>query len=162
MTNKSVVLAGGCFWGLEHLLANFKGVIDTKAGYVGGQVKDPTYEDVKTGGSGHAEAVEVTFDSEKLSLRELLHFFFKIHDPTTINRQGNDLGSQYRSAIFVVNNQDKEVVNEVISEVNSLKTFPSAVVTQVETLEKFYLAEEFHQDYLIKNPNGYNCHYIRN
>ena len=154
--NKKIVLAGGCFWGLEELIRKQPGVIDTVVGYTGGIKIDPTYEDHE----GHAEAVEITYDETKTNYRNLLDFFFRIHDPTTLNQQGNDIGSSYRSAIFYNNEQEKQVAIDLIKQVNNSKKWKNPVVTTLEPLEKFYVAEEYHQDYLQKYPNGCTCHRI--
>ncbi|WP_372654643.1 peptide-methionine (S)-S-oxide reductase MsrA [Halobacteriovorax sp.] len=156
-----IILAGGCFWGMEQLFQKFEGVIDTDVGYTGGQLVNPTYNDVKSGMTNHAEALKLTFDKDRTDLGKLLHFFFKIHDPTTVNRQGNDIGTQYRSAIFVRNEEQKEIASKVISEVEKLDRFNGPVVTNLEDEREFYLAEDFHQDYLLHNPTGYTCHFIR-
>ena len=152
--NKKIVLAGGCFWGLEDLIRKQPGVIDTTVGYTGGEVEDPTYENHE----GHAEAVEILYDFEKTSYRKLLDFFFQIHDPTTLNRQGNDIGTSYRSAIFYGNEEEKKEAESFIQLVNESKRWNSPVVTTLEPLRKFYPAEGYHQDYLQKNPGGYTCH----
>ena len=154
--NKKIVLAGGCFWGLEELIRKQLGVIDTVVGYTGGIKIDPTYEDHE----GHAEAVEITYDETKTNYRNLLDFFFRIHDPTTLNQQGNDIGSSYRSAIFYNNEQEKQAALDFIKLVNASKKWKDPVVTTLEPLDKFYVAEEYHQDYLQKHPNGYTCHRI--
>jgi len=156
-----VVLAGGCFWGMEDLIKKEEGVIDTVVGYAGGNIPDANYEVVKTGTSGHAESVKITFDPTKTDLSKILHFFFKIHDPTTVNKQGNDVGTQYRSTIFTRNEEQKEVARKVIQEVEAMKRFKNPVVTTLEKESEFYLAEDYHQDYLTKNPGGYTCHFIR-
>lgn len=156
-----MVIAGGCFWGMEHLLRKQQGVLSTEVGYCGGVLKDPTYTDVKTGQTNHAESVRVTFDSRATSLETLLHYFFRIHDPTTLNSQGSDIGSQYRSVIFYTNEEEKTIATEVINDVNSSGRWPSPVVTELKLLENFYLAEDYHQDYLVKNPAGYTCHFFR-
>lgn len=156
-----IILAGGCFWGMEDLIKSQEGVIDTVVGYTGGDVPDANYEIVKTGSTGHAESVKITFDSGKTDLSRILHFFFKIHDPTTKNRQGNDVGTQYRSTIFTRNDEQKKTAKKVIDEVTELKRFKNPIVTTLEPEEKFYTAEDYHQDYLTKNPGGYTCHFIR-
>lgn len=153
---KKIVLAGGCFWGLEEQIRREPGVVDTTVGYTGGEVADPTYENHR----GHAEAVEVTYDPKKTSYRKLLDLFFRIHDPTTLNRQGNDIGSSYRSAIFYRDTEEKREAERFIEIVNNSKRWPALVVTTLEPLEKFYPAEDHHQDYLRKNPGGYTCHTI--
>ena len=154
---KKAVLAGGCFWGLEELFRKLPGVLDTEAGYCGGENDTPTYENHP----GHAEALEINYDPEKISFRQLLDFFFRVHDPTTLNRQGNDVGSSYRSAIFFQDNEEKQIAQEFIELVNKSGRWPNPVVTSLEPLEAFYPAEEYHQDYLQKNPAGYTCHVIR-
>ncbi|PIU00702.1 MAG: peptide-methionine (S)-S-oxide reductase [Bdellovibrionales bacterium CG10_big_fil_rev_8_21_14_0_10_45_34] len=160
-TRESVVLAGGCFWGVEELIRKQPGVLDTIVGYTGGTTENPRYDDVKTGKTGHAEAIKIEFDPSKTGLDELLKFFFKIHDPTTINRQGNDIGSQYRSAIFFATPEQEKVAKKVIDEINKSGTWKKPLVTKLEKLKHFYPAEEDHQDYLQKNPDGYTCHFIR-
>ncbi len=154
---KTAVLAGGCFWGLEDLIRKQPGVIDTEVGYAGGANTDPTYEDHP----GHAEAVQITYDTDITSFKQLLDFFFQIHDPTTRNRQGNDVGSSYRSTIFYGNEIEKEVALGMINVVNTSDRWKNPVVTTLEPLGKFYPAEGYHQDYLIKNPRGYTCHFQR-
>lgn len=156
-----VIVAGGCFWGLEDLLKNLEGVTSTKVGYSGGDFDDPTYADIRTGTTGHAEAVRVEYDEDEISLKEILHYFFKIHDPTTKNRQGNDVGSSYRSAVFYRDDAQKEIIYNVIDEVNETGRFENEVVTTVTLEKEFYDAEEYHQNYLQKNPNGYTCHFER-
>ncbi len=153
---KKIVLAGGCFWGLEELIRKQEGVIDTKVGYTGGSVENPTYQNHE----GHAEAVEIEYDDEKTSYKKLLDFFFQIHNPTTLNRQGNDIGTSYRSAIFYGNEEEKAEAENFIDIVNKSGRWPNPVVTTLEPLGKFYLAEDYHQDYLQKNPGGYTCHAI--
>lgn len=156
MTSK-IVLAGGCFWGMEELLRDLQGVVGTRVGYTGGRVEDPTYQDHE----GHAEAVEIEFDAERTSYRNILDFFFCIHDPTTRNRQGNDVGTSYRSAIFYANEQERQTAEEFIKIVNDSERWTDPVATTLEPITKFYPAEEYHQDYLQKDPGGYTCHYIR-
>jgi len=153
---KKIVLAGGCFWGLEELIKKQNGVIKTTVGYTGGEVLNPTYENHE----GHAEAIEIKYDSEKTSYKKLLDFFFQIHNPTTLNQQGNDIGTSYRSAIFYGNNEEKKEAENFIEIVNKSKRWKDPVVTTLEPLEEFYEAEDYHQDYLEKNPNGYTCHAI--
>lgn len=159
--NESIILAGGCFWGLEDLLSKLNGVMQTRVGYCGGFTKNPKYEDVKTGSTGHAESVEVLFNPLNLSLEELLKFFFRIHDPTTINKQGNDIGSQYRSAIFYFTQAQKNIAENVILKGNLSGVFGTEIVTEVKEVDVFYQAEEYHQKYLQKHPEGYTCHFIR-
>jgi peptide-methionine (S)-S-oxide reductase len=154
--NKSIILAGGCFWGLEDLLRSQPGVVSTVVGYTGGENDNPTYEHHP----GHAEAVEIVYDPEKTSYKKLLDFFFQIHNPTTVNRQGNDIGTAYRSAIFYGSEEEKELAIEFIKIVNDSKRWPAVVVTTLEPLGAFYKAEDYHQDYLVKNPGGYTCHAI--
>jgi len=153
---KKAVLAGGCFWGLEDLIRSQPGVVDTEVGYTGGSVVNPTYENHE----GHAEAVQIEYDPEKTSYKKLLDFFFQIHNPTTLNQQGNDRGTSYRSAIFYSNDEEKKIAEEMIGIVNASKRWSDPVVTSLEPLGTFYKAEDYHQDYLIKNPGGYTCHAI--
>lgn len=155
-------LAGGCFWGMEDLLRKIPGVTDVEVGYMGGETKNATYNLVKTGTTNHAETVKITFDPAKLPFEELLVHFFKIHDPTTTNRQGNDIGTQYRSAIFFTSNEQKDAAERMIQRVDKSGVWKKPVVTQVVKAGDFWKAEDFHQDYLEKNPNGYTCHYERN
>ena len=158
---ETAYLAGGCYWGLEELIRKLPGVTSTKVGFSGGQLKNATYVEVSTGSTGHAESIEVKYDSKVLDYKDLLLYFFKIHDPTTINQQGNDKGTQYRSAIFYVSEQQKEIAKNVIDIVNQSKLWDSQVVTEIVTFSAFYLAKESHQKYLIKNPKGYSCHFER-
>jgi peptide-methionine (S)-S-oxide reductase len=153
---KKIILAGGCFWGLEDLIRKQPGVVNTTVGYTGGSVENPTYENH----AGHAEAVEIEYDPTKTSYKKLLDFFFQIHNPTTLNQQGNDRGTSYRSAIFYGNEEEKKEAESFIEIVNKSKRWPNPVVTTLEPFEKFYPAEEYHQDYLVKNPGGYTCHAI--
>lgn len=153
---KKIVLAGGCFWGLEDLIRSQPGVIDTEVGYTGGKNENPTYENHP----GHAEAVEITYDSEKTTYKKLLDFFFQIHNPTTLNQQGNDKGTSYRSAIFYADDEEKAIAEEMINIVNESERWSDPVVTTLEPLNRFWIAEDYHQDYLEKNPNGYTCHAI--
>ncbi len=154
--NKKIVLAGGCFWGLEDLMRKQPGVIDTEVGYTGGKNEDPTYRSHE----GHAEAVEIEYDPEVTSYKKLLDFFFQIHNPTTLNQQGNDKGTSYRSAIFYANEEEKKLGEEFIDIVNDSERWPDPVVTTLEPLQKFYPAESEHQDYLERNIGGYTCHAI--
>jgi len=160
-TTERATLAGGCFWGMEDLIRGINGVIETTVGYTGGSVPNATYPIVSAGTSGHAEAIEVVFDPQVLSYAELLGWFFRMHDPTTLNRQGNDVGSQYRSAIFVHSAEQRKTAQSVIDEVNRSKKWSKPIVTRIESASVFYPAEDYHQDYLVKNPGGYTCHYIR-
>lgn len=155
------ILAGGCFWGVEELIRQLPGVVSTEVGYTGGSTDHPTYEQVKTGKTGHAEAIEIRFDSSKITFESILLFFFQIHDPTTTNRQGNDIGSQYRSAIFFLDDSQREIAKKVLERVESSKAWKKPVVTEIVAATKFYSAESYHQDYLKKNPGGYTCHWIR-
>jgi len=154
-------LAGGCFWGLEELINKIPGVTNVEAGYTGGSIVNPNYDQVKTGKTGHAESVQITFDVDILSFETLLLHYFKMHDPTTKNQQGNDLGSQYRSAIFYHSEEQKEIAQKVILRVEKSNAWIKPVVTEVNPFEIWWKAENFHQDYLQKNPNGYTCHFIR-
>jgi peptide-methionine (S)-S-oxide reductase len=156
-TSERAVLAGGCFWGMQDLLRNFSGVISTRVGYTGGKVANATYRNHE----GHAEAIEIVFDPEKLSYRKLLEFFFQIHDPTTLNRQGNDKGTSYRSAIFYTSDEQQRIARETISDVDASGIWPGKVQTEVVTADTFWEAEPEHQDYLERIPNGYTCHFIR-
>jgi len=158
---EKITLAGGCFWGVEELFRKLPGVIMTEVGYAGGHTAAPTYNDVKTGSTGHAEVIQVTYDPGKTSLAGILTYFFKIHDPTTPNRQGNDIGSQYRSEIFCASENQKNIALEVIKDIEDKNYWDKPVVTKVSLLEAFYSAEDFHQDYLQKNPGGYTCHFER-
>jgi peptide-methionine (S)-S-oxide reductase len=153
---KKAVFAGGCFWGLQDLIRKQEGVISTQVGYTGGSVENPTYERH----DGHAEAFEIEYDSEKTSYKKLLDFFFQIHNPTTLNQQGNDRGTSYRSAIFYGSDEEKNEAEDFIKIVNDSKRWPGPVVTTLEPFTKFWKAEEYHQDYLQKNPGGYTCHAI--
>jgi len=155
-TIKTAVIAGGCFWGLEDLLRAQPGIIDTEAGYTGGENNNPTYDNHP----GHAEALEVTYDLKQTTYKNILDFFFQIHNPTTLNRQGNDIGTAYRSAIFYADEGEKKIAENMIEIVNESGRWKDSVVTSLEPLEKFWPAEEYHQDYLQKNPGGYTCHAI--
>lgn len=156
MAIKKAVLAGGCFWGLEDLIKKQEGVVSTTVGYAGGENESPTYENHP----GHAEALMIEYDDTKTSYWKLLDFFFQIHNPTTLNRQGNDTGTSYRSAIFYGSEAEKKDAENFIKIVNDSKRWENPVVTTLEPLRKFFPAEEYHQDYLEKNPNGYTCHAI--
>lgn len=152
---EKLVIGGGCFWGMEELFRKQPGVINTRVGYAGGENENPTYERHP----GHAEALEVAFDTEKTTRAELLDYFFRIHDPTTLNRQGNDSGTSYRSVIFVSSGEEEGVAREAIE--RNQQYWGDPIVTTIEELDRFWLAEDEHQDYLQKNPNGYTCHYER-
>jgi peptide methionine sulfoxide reductase msrA/msrB len=159
---EKATLAGGCFWGMEEIIRAIPGVISTQVGYTGGFTKDPVYAQVKTGETGHAESIEVVFDPEKISYADLLSWFFRMHDPTTVNRQGNDVGTQYRSAIFVHSDEQKKTAEAVKAKVDKSGNWKKPVVTEIVQASRFYDAEDYHQDYLKKNPGGYTCHFIRN
>jgi len=154
-------LAGGCFWGMENLLKEIPGVIETQVGYAGGVGKTVGYEDVKTGKTGHAESVQILFDPKKLHYEDILLRFFKMHDPTTLNRQENDLGTQYRSAIFYQNEAQKKVAEAVKLRVEKSGKWKKPIVTEITPLSGFVRGEEYHQKYLVKHHDGYNCHFIR-
>ncbi len=154
---EKAILAGGCFWGMEDLFRKQPGVVSTRVGYTGGDVPDATYRDH----AGHAEAIEIVFDPELTSYRELLGFFFQIHDPTTVNRQGNDVGTSYRSAIFYLDDEQRRIAEDTIDEVDSSGLWPGKVVTEVARAGPFWEAEPEHQDYLERYPNGYTCHFVR-
>lgn len=160
MTEKAI-FAGGCFWGVDELFRRKEGVIATRVGYMGGTLDNPTYDDICKGDTGHAEAVEIEFNPEVISYRELLLFFFQIHDPTTFNRQGNDVGSQYRSAIFAQSEDQKREAQSLMREIENAKIFSKELATTIEQSDNFFEAEKFHQKYLMKNPLGYNCHFVR-
>ncbi len=156
------VLAGGCFWGVEDILRDVPGVVDTEVGYTGGWLENPRYEDTHDGRSGHAEAVRVTFDPSVISYEELLeNWFFKLHDPTTLNRQGNDIGTQYRSAIFPQTPEQQGIAERVIARIQASGKWQRPITTTIEPAAAWYGAEEYHQDYLRKHPGGYTCHYLR-
>ena len=156
-TTKKAYIAGGCFWGMEDLFRTRPGILDTEVGYQGGENDNPTYRNHP----GHAESIEITYNSAITSFRKILDFFFRIHNPTTVNQQGNDLGSSYRSAIFFQNEEEKSISEEVISIVNASGKWEGNVVTTLEPFAPFWQAEPEHQDYLVRNPNGYTCHFLR-
>jgi peptide-methionine (S)-S-oxide reductase len=156
-TTERAVLAGGCFWGMQDLIRRQPGVISTRVGYTGGDVPNATYRNHGT----HAEAIEIIFDPARLSYRTLLELFFQIHDPTTKNRQGNDIGTSYRSAIFYTSDEQKRTAEDTIADVNASGLWPGRVVTEVSAAGPFWEAEPEHQDYLERYPNGYTCHYVR-
>jgi peptide methionine sulfoxide reductase msrA/msrB len=156
------VLAGGCFWGMEEILRQIPGVLETEVGYAGGTTESPSYSSVKTGATGHAESVKIVFDPSRLSYAELLEkWFFRMHDPTTLNRQGNDVGTQYRSAIFYETEEQKRVAEEVKARIEKSGVWKRPIVTAIVKAGPFTPAEDYHQDYLQKNPGGYTCHYMR-
>jgi peptide methionine sulfoxide reductase msrA/msrB len=154
-------LAGGCFWGVQELIRKLPGVLESIVGYTGGSTDKPGYEQVHTGRTGHAEAVQIVFDPKVISYQEILRYFFRLHDPTTPNRQGNDVGTQYRSAIFFNNEDQRKVAERVLAEVDKSGKWPAKVATQIVPATTFYPAEGYHQDYLQKHPDGYTCHYLR-
>ena len=157
MSTEIAIFAGGCFWGMQDLIRRYPGVISTRVGYTGGHVPNATYRNH----GGHAEAIEIVFDPHKLSYRQLLEYFFQIHDPTTLNRQGNDKGTSYRSAIFYTNEEQKRIAIDTIADVEASRLWPGKVVTEVTQAGSFWEAEPEHQDYLERYPNGYTCHFIR-
>ncbi len=155
-TTKTAVLAGGCFWGLEDLIKSLPGVIDTEVGYTGGRNNTPTYQNHP----GHAEALEITYNPDEISYQRILDYFFQVHNPTTFNRQGNDRGTSYRSAIFYRDEEEKRVAEDMIEIVNNSGRWSDPVVTTLEPFTQFWPAENYHQDYLVKNPGGYTCHRV--
>ena len=162
MKIEKAVFAAGCFWGVEELLRKIKGVTETEVGYCGGSsASDARYEKVKTGSTGHAESVQITFDADILAYEKLVEYFFKLHDPTTLNQQGNDKGTQYRSAIFFGSPGQKTAAEKIMKAVETSGKWNRPIVTELKPLEKFYSAESYHQDYLQKNPGGYTCHFWR-
>jgi peptide-methionine (S)-S-oxide reductase len=156
-STERAVLAGGCFWGMQDLIRRQPGVVSTRVGYTGGDVPNATYRNHGT----HAESIEIVFDPAKISYRNILEFFFQIHDPTTRNRQGNDVGASYRSAIFYTSDEQKRIAEDTIADVNASELWPSKVVTEVAPAGDFWEAEPEHQDYLERYPTGYNCHFVR-
>lgn len=154
---KKIYLAGGCFWGVEELFRDQPGVTDTEVGYTGGDNDNPDYHNHP----GHAEAIAITYNDKLTSYMALLDFFFRIHDPTTLNRQGGDMGTSYRSAIFYQNDDELKIAQTMIEKIDASGLYDKPVVTSLEKFKKFYSAEQYHQDYLQKNPNGYTCHYLR-
>ncbi|MFC4070168.1 peptide-methionine (S)-S-oxide reductase MsrA [Actinoplanes subglobosus] len=157
MSTQKAILAGGCFWGMQDLIRKRPGVVTTRVGYTGGQVANATYRNHE----GHAEAIEIVFDPAATSYRDLLEFFFQIHDPTTVNRQGNDIGTSYRSAIFFESDEQKDVAEDTIADVDASGLWPGKVVTEVTAAGPFWEAEPEHQDYLERIPDGYTCHFPR-
>ena len=157
MTTERAILAGGCFWGMQDLIRQYNGVVSTRVGYTGGNVPNATYPNH----GNHAEAIEIIFDPTKISYRKLLEFFFQIHDPSTRNRQGNDVGTSYRSAIFYTNEGQKRIAEDTIADVDASGLWPGKVVTEVTPAGEFWQAEPEHQDYLERYPGGYTCHFIR-
>lgn len=157
IATERAVLAGGCFWGMQDLIRRLPGVVSTRVGYTGGHVPNATYRNHE----GHAEAIEIIFEPARTSYRDILEFFFQIHDPTTRNRQGNDIGTSYRSAIYYTSDDQKRVAEDTIADVNASGLWPGRVVTEVEPVSDFWEAEPEHQDYLDRYPNGYTCHFPR-
>ncbi|WP_415768541.1 peptide-methionine (S)-S-oxide reductase MsrA [Pseudomonas sp. LB3P38] len=153
----TAILAGGCFWGMQDLLRRYPGVVSTRVGYSGGDVPNATYRNHGT----HAEAIEIVFDADQISYRQILEFFFQIHDPTTKNRQGNDVGMSYRSALFYLNDEQKQVAEDTVADADASGLWPDKVVTEIVPAGPFWEAEPEHQDYLERYPNGYTCHFIR-
>src|ERR1700716_868720 len=156
-STERAVLAGGCFWGMQDLIRKYEGVISTRVGYTGGDVPNATYRKHGT----HAEAIEIIFDPTQITYRKLLEFFFQIHDPTTLNRQGNDIGASYRSAIFYTTDEQKRIAEDTIADVEASGLWPAKVVTEVTPAGPFLEAEPEHQDYLQRHPDGYTCHFVR-
>jgi peptide-methionine (S)-S-oxide reductase len=156
-SNERAILAGGCFWGMQDLLRRYPGVVSTRVGYTGGNVANATYRNHE----GHAEAIEIMFDPQQISYRRILELFFQVHDPTTLNRQGNDIGTSYRSAIFYTSDEQRRIAEETIADVDASGLWPGKVVTEVAPAKEFWEAEPEHQDYLERIPNGYTCHFIR-
>ena len=157
MKTERAVLAGGCFWGMQDLIRRYNGVLSTRVGYTGGDVPHATYYNH----GSHAEAIEIVFDPARISYRKLLEFFFQIHDPTTSNRQGNDIGASYRSAIFYTNDEQKRIAEDTIADVEASGLWPGRVVTELAPVGDFWEAEPEHQDYLERYPHGYTCHFVR-
>lgn len=158
---ETAAFAGGCFWGVEDIVRKLPGVEKTQVGYTGGAGDNPSYEDVKTGATGHAEAVQVVFDPERITYEELLGYFFRLHDPTTLNRQGNDVGTQYRSVIFYHDEAQRQTAEKVKERVEKSGKWKGPLTTQIARAGRFWTAEEYHQKYLLKNPGGYTCHFLR-
>jgi peptide methionine sulfoxide reductase msrA/msrB len=159
--HETAILAGGCFWGMEEIIRQIPGVLKTTVGYSGGTTPDPTYEDVCTGATGHAESIQVVFDSTRLSYEALLDYFFRMHDPTTLNRQHNDVGAQYRSAIFYTSDGQRQTAERVKTRWDKSGKFNQPITTEITAAGRFYPAEEYHQKYLAKHPGGYTCHVLR-
>jgi peptide-methionine (S)-S-oxide reductase len=157
MKTEKAILAGGCFWGMQDLIRRYEGVLSTRVGYTGGDVPNATYRNHGT----HAEAIEILFDPAKVSYRQILEFFFQIHDPTTRNRQGNDVGTSYRSAIFYINDEQRRIATETIRRIDASGLWPARLVTEVAAAADFWVAEPEHQDYLERHPHGYTCHFVR-
>lgn len=160
MTKEVATLAGGCFWCLEAVYDELKGVESVESGYAGGHVLNPTYRQVCDGTTGHAEVVQITYNPEEVSFRDLLGVFFTIHDPTTLNRQGNDVGTQYRSAVYYHTPEQKQIAEEVIVDITAQKLWNNPIVTEVKPIDKFYMAEDYHQEYFKHNPNQGYCQFV--
>lgn len=161
MNTQKALLGAGCFWGVAHILRDIPGVLNVEVGYAGGLFPKPSYEMVCSGATGHAEVVKLEFDPSIISYDQILDVFFRLHDPTTLNRQHNDIGTQYRSVIFTFSDEQWQTATRMIQDMNARKAFKDPVVTQVEPFSNYYKAEDYHQDYLIKNPGGYMCHILR-
>lgn len=159
--SETAILAGGCFWGMEEIIRKLPGVLKTTVGYSGGKTANPTYEEVCTSSTGHAESIEVVFDPDQMSYEKLLDYFFRMHDPTTLNRQHNDVGSQYRSAIFYTSEAQKKTAEQVVAKLTAARKFDQPITTEITAATKFYPAEDYHQKYLLKHPGGYTCHVLR-
>lgn len=157
MSDKRTILAGGCFWGMQDLIRRQEGVLNTRVGYCGGDMTNPTYREH----GHHAESLEITFDDARITFRRILEFFFQIHDPSTLDRQGNDIGASYRSAIFYLDDEQRRIAEQTIADVDASGLWPGKVVTRVEPAGEFWQAEPEHQDYLEKFPDGYTCHFVR-
>lgn len=162
VSHETAYLAGGCFWGMEELIRKLPGVLSTEVGYSGGNPNAKTYELVKTGTTNHAETVKIIFDPKKITYSSLLEFFFRIHDPTTLNQQGNDKGTQYRSVIYYVNPEQEKVARLTKEKIDFSGKWKKPIVTEITKFSIFNTAEDYHQDYLVKNPGGYTCHWVRN
>ncbi|HVU50112.1 MAG TPA: peptide-methionine (S)-S-oxide reductase MsrA [Polyangia bacterium] len=158
---ETATLAAGCFWGTEEFFRKVPGVLETRVGYTGGRLKNPTYEDTSTGTTGHAESVEITFDPTRVDYATLLTLFFKMHDPTTLDRQGNDVGSQYRSAIFFHGDKQREIAQALMAKIERSGAWGAKLTTELAPAGVFYPAESYHQHYLVKHPGGYDNHYLR-
>jgi methionine-S-sulfoxide reductase len=161
MSTEIATLAGGCFWGMEEIIRQVPGVLETTVGYTGGTTSGPTYETVKRGNTGHAESIQIEFDPSKVTFDTLLDLFFRMHDPTTSNRQGNDIGSAYRSAIFYHSEAQREAAERAKKRAQELGRWARPIVTEITAATPFYTAEDYHQKYLVKNPGGYTCHWVR-
>lgn len=158
---ETIVLGAGCFWGVEKLFKDLKGVLKTNVGYSGGSTENPTYKEVCTGTTGHIEVIQVQFDPKIISYQNILKYFFELHDPTQVDGQHNDIGTQYLSAIFTSNEKQKFEAEAFIQQIEEKNIFKKPIATKILTLEKYWPAEDYHQDYLSKNPGGYMCHYVR-